>query len=69
MITIKSFASRFEANVMASKLEANGIMAILHHQDSVFTLPTTFSDGRIELKVHENDVVESLKIMQEELVE
>jgi hypothetical protein len=68
MVTVKFFSDRFEANVMASKLETNGIKAVLNHQDSVFADPSTFMNGKIELKVLESQAAEALAILSEEEV-
>ncbi len=63
MVTIKYFNDRFEANVSASKLEANGVKSYIHHQDSVTVDPGTFSASKIELKVAAGDVEKAVDIL------
>ncbi len=63
MVTIKYFNDRFEANVSANKLEANGIQSYIHHQDSVIVDPGTFSAAKIELKVAAGDVERAIDVL------
>lgn len=63
MITVQIYNDRFQANLMAAKLEDQGVKAYIHHQDSVIADPSTFGMGKIQLKVNEQDLSKAKEIL------
>lgn len=61
LVTLQSFSNPFEAEVVKGRLEADGVVAYLIHQNLNYSIGTTFLQ-QYKLQVEQKDLLKAINI-------